>query len=590
MLSNKNLNIHQQIIRFRFFVFVFFISLSIPLCLIVYYGYEKFENETLLQYSWKANNATIEINKILSQRLVTEQERSPLDYFYNQTSGDPMSIYSSDTSSLARNTEPHYAQDLHGLIGFFNIHDGLHFNSPLLPFNSLNQNLNAELSLSETEIKNRLKTIEELQQILRQNKMLPQSEKVNIEQGAFAVNHNDLTQISTFQLQETPHHQLIFTRNARINQRNVTQGFALDKSIFLNELIQAYIRRAAFDQETQVQLLDENKASTALYFRYTTDTDGNPSVTVSDKPVNALENQELFTGQLISPFQNLSINFTTNKVSLGPATNFVVLFIVVLSIVIIVGTIGFYWIGVKQIALAEQRMNFVSSVSHELKTPLTSILMYSEMLKFDLVTDKQKQRGFYDFIFSESERLSRLINNVLQLSNLNRNQELVKPEFIEVGVLASVIQSKVSTLLEKNKFKLNIDLTDDITKEVKAQIDLDAFSQIMINLIDNAIKFFNAAGIDDESRQKVDIKIGKSLISTSKLKITVRDYGPGISGSQLDKIFELFYRCGNELTRTTSGTGIGLALVYKLVVAQGGEIQVLNQQPGTAFELTFAKQ
>jgi signal transduction histidine kinase len=126
-----------------------------------------------------------------------------------------------------------------------------------------------------------------------------------------------------------------------------------------------------------------------------------------------------------------------------------------LSFVIISASIGFYWLGIKQIKLAEQRMNFVSSVSHELKTPMTSILMYSEMLKSGMVQDQKNQSDYHHFIFDESERLSRLINNVLQLSNLSQNQKVMSLEYMGINVLKDIIQSKVSTLINKNNFQLH---------------------------------------------------------------------------------------------------------------------------------------
>jgi signal transduction histidine kinase len=255
--------------------------------------------------------------------------------------------------------------------------------------------------------------------------------------------------------------------------------------------------------------------------------------------------------------------------------------------VIIAGCFGFYWLGIKQIALAEQRMNFVSSVSHELKTPLTSILMYSQMLKSGMVKSADIQLEYHNFIYFESERLSRLINNVLQLSNLSRNKEVINLEYVGLETLQDIIASKVSTLIDKHDFVLNFHLGKDIPDEFEACVDLDAFVQIVINLVDNAVKFYNGAKITEVTRQKIDI--GFSLIknSTDKLRFSIRDFGPGISSAQRDKIFELFYRCGNELTRTTSGTGIGLALVNELVHAQGGEIGVKAEQPGVSFEIVF---
>jgi signal transduction histidine kinase len=560
--------------------------------MIVYYGFQKFENEMLFQYRWKSSSALAKINKTFNERFSKEQERSPLDYYYYQnTAGDKNQsiLFRSDTSALARDRLPHYLNDLHGLIGFFNIVDQKYFNSPLLPFASQTKNLNAKLPLTSKNIDDRVAKIIQIKQILVENNFLQLAgnQETMVNSALLKNEVNVTTQVSNFKMLETKNKQLIFYRDARINQQSSVQGFIVDKHTFLYQLLGIYIRRAGFDNKIQVQLIDKIENNFRHYYEYDIDRQGDASFTVSNESNNALITKALFKGELVTPFDNLSLDFTTGDLPLGPATSFVFIFIVVLSLVIVAGTAGFYWLGVKQIALAEQRMNFVSSVSHELKTPLTSILMYSEMLKSGMVKDKKNQHDYHHFIFDESERLSRLINNVLQLSNLNRNQELVAPEYVNIDVLRDIIQSKVSTLITKNDFQLNFVIDENMPENLQAFIDLDAFSQIAINLIDNAVKFFNAANIKDLQRKRIDVVFVLDKINSDKLIFSIRDYGPGISSSQHDKIFELFYRCGNEMTRTTSGTGIGLALVHQLVIAQDGKISVTRHQPGVSFDLTF---
>jgi signal transduction histidine kinase len=590
---NKTLSNHQKIKRFRIIVAVFFICLTLPLAMIVYYGFLKFENEMLFEYRWKSSSALVKMNKTLSERLSTEQSRSPTDYYFYQSAVEEnkqSSIYSSNISPLARGLQPHYLKDLHGLIGFFNIVDKVHFNSPLLPTTRQTKNLAENLSLNRQSIDDRLEKINELKQILIENGLLQAGSSQDSPSLSFSSNdeNTNATQVSSFQLIETKNEQLIFYRNASINQQSSVQGFIVDEEEFLFRLLGIYIRRAGYDNQVQVQLIDQYKNSFSHYYHFDIDEQAEASVTISDKLNNALTDKSLFTGELVTPFQHLSLKFTTGDLPLGPATSFVLLFIVVLSLVIMAGTIGVYWLGVKQIALAEQRMNFVSSVSHELKTPLTSILMYSEMLKSGMVQDPKNQHEYHHFIFEESERLSRLINNVLQLSNLSRSQDAVNPDFVSIDVLKDITQSKVSTLISKHNFQLNFIIDDDVPPDMQVFIDLDAFSQIVINLVDNAIKFYIAAKIDDLQRQRVDVSFTVDKKSSNKLVLSIRDYGPGIPNSQLDKIFELFYRGGREMTRTSSGTGIGLALVHQLVLAQGGEISVTRQQQGVSFGLVFS--
>jgi len=594
LIANKNVNNHQQIKRFRLIVLAFFICLTLPLAMIVYYGFQKFENEMLFQYRWKSSSALNQMNKTLNSRLENEQKRSPLDYYYYQNEDENQSfVYSSNASPLTSDRLPHYLVDLHGLVGFFNVFDREYFNSPLLPYNNHDRNKKEKLPFNIKELERRLAKITEIKKILVENNLL----KIDANANALNINNdvnknlndknNAVTQVSNFQLLETNNQKLIFYRNARINQQNSVQGFIVDKNVYLEKLLGLYVKRAGYDNKIQVQLHDKGNRDYSYFYHYDINEQGDPSIEVSNISDSSLIAKNLFTGELISPFQKLSLEFTTGELPLGSATSFVLLFIVILSFVIVGGTLGFYWLGIKQIALAEQRMNFVSSVSHELKTPLTSILMYSEMLKSGMVKEKQDQNDYHHFIFDESERLSRLINNVLQLSNISRNQDLVTPEYVSINVLKDVIQSKVSTLITKNNFKLNFIVDNNVSPKTQAFIDLDSFSQIVINLIDNAVKFYNAAKINEPLRQKIDVFFTLDKSSSNKLNFSIRDYGPGISNSQLDKIFELFYRGGNEMTRTSSGTGIGLALVHQLVIAQDGNIVVTRHSQGVSFDLTF---
>lgn len=116
-------------------------------------------------------------------------------------------------------------------------------------------------------------------------------------------------------------------------------------------------------------------------------------------------------------------------------------------------------------------------------------------------------------------------------------------------------------------------------------VEKDAFSQVIINITDNAIKFFDQQQINAPNRQKIDFIFRQHPKHKQLIEIEIRDYGEGVTQDQESKIFELFYRGGDELTRTTQGTG--LALVNELVLAQQGDIKVQRRAPGLAMLLTF---
>jgi signal transduction histidine kinase len=237
-------------------------------------------------------------------------------------------------------------------------------------------------------------------------------------------------------------------------------------------------------------------------------------------------------------------------------------------------------LGLGQINLANQQQDFVSAVSHELKTPLTSIRMYGELLREGWASE-EKKRSYYDFIFDESERLSRLINNVLQLARMTRNEQQAELQVMEVSQLLRTIESKISSQVERSGFELEV-VCADAVQEASILIDPDWLTQIMINLVDNAIKFSSKASVKR-------VVISAQHAGEHRVQFTVRDYGPGIENAQMKKIFQLFYRSESELTRETVGTGIGLSLVQQMVSNMNGKISVVNCEPGAAFRLTFAE-
>jgi signal transduction histidine kinase len=239
----------------------------------------------------------------------------------------------------------------------------------------------------------------------------------------------------------------------------------------------------------------------------------------------------------------------------------------------------FYRVGVKEIKVWAQQQDFVSSVSHELKTPLTSIRMYGEILLSGMLDGNDvKQREYYQVIFDESERLSRLISNVLQLANMNQGTLDVELSEVTVGELVDMIKSRVLSNCQRSGFELLLP-TQSPTYLKRVKVDKDAFLQVVINLIDNAIKFGKTC-----PQKTIIIDIDESK---DKLTFIIRDHGPGISSNNMKHIFDLFYRGENEMTRQTTGTGIGLSLVKQLVTSMGGDIIVKNVEPGVQFAISF---
>ncbi|NJD08450.1 MAG: histidine kinase [Methylococcaceae bacterium] len=329
-------------------------------------------------------------------------------------------------------------------------------------------------------------------------------------------------------------------------------------------------------------------ADTALAHmsRLTVSVGGEPLATFRNEPSarsysvdpGQLQGQPLYRTRLSAPLADVELAFTVADLPAGPGVAVVGLLAVVLAAVLTGGFTLMYRLGRRQIRLARQQQDFVAAVSHELKTPLTSIRMYGEMLKEGWVSEDKKP-GYYDFIHSEAERLSRLIANVLQLARMSRNNLPLELKPVAVSELLDSIRSKVDTAVERAGFTLALSATPEAAAAT-VEADADAFTQMVINLVDNALKF----SAQSTTRR---IELGCSLRRNGWVVFSVRDYGPGVPKDQARKIFQLFYRMENELTRQTVGTGIGLALVQRLAQAMGGKVDLVNREPGAEFQLAF---
>jgi signal transduction histidine kinase len=296
-------------------------------------------------------------------------------------------------------------------------------------------------------------------------------------------------------------------------------------------------------------------------------------------PVSQTRGDLLYRAPLSAPLNEVELIFSVADLPMGPGGRIVGWATFVLAVVLLGGLAVVYRSAAAQIDLTRQQQDFVAAVSHELKTPLTSIRMYGEILRAGWASE-EKKKTYYDFIFHESERLSRLIANVLRLARLTRNGDEMDVKPATASELLSLVESKVASQVEQAGFRLVLD-RDPQAGSASIAVDADSLVQILINLVDNALKF------SAHSQQKV-VEIG-ARVAQGSVVFRVRDYGPGIAPRHLERIFELFYRAEDELTRETTGTGIGLALVSELTAAMGGEVGVRNCQPGAEFTVTFPR-
>jgi len=369
---------------------------------------------------------------------------------------------------------------------------------------------------------------------------------------------------------------LVFFRKAWRNNLRYIQGFVVDKGEFLQQLIEPPVSGTTLGQLASLTVHYQGQQ---LFSRPPVQTSSRwPQTSVPS--THAM--RPLYSATLDAPLDAVELVYSAWHLPRSTGAAVVDILALILVIVLLASHYGLYRLGLQQIELAAQRSDFAAAVSHELKTPLTAIRMYGEMLRAGWVHDASRRQSYYDFIFFESERLSRLIANVLQLARLTNHDAPLALKEYTLRQLLDMVRSKISTQAEAAGFELRV-LEEGSAADIAAAAVLaeeDAFVQVFINLVDNALKF--SANAEDK-RIDVGLRLHTSLPRHAVL--FVRDYGPGVARDQMQQIFQLFYRAEDELTRQTKGTGIGLALVKALAAKMHATVALQNHNPGAEFQL-----
>jgi signal transduction histidine kinase len=245
----------------------------------------------------------------------------------------------------------------------------------------------------------------------------------------------------------------------------------------------------------------------------------------------------------------------TLKVTLG-------LLIALLLVAIGVGS----WLIVsdlnRQLTLARQKTDFVSNVSHELKTPLTSIRMFSELLAEGRVTDAAKQRSYLGIITAETARLTRLINNVLDFARIERGEKKYNFQNCDLVALVRETAETFRPHLEANGFRFECELPEH---PLFVNGDRDALAQIAVNLLSNAEKYA-------DSNKEVGLRVVQQSTPLPYVEVQVLDRGLGVPSGCGEKIFEQFYRAHDSLSSGIQGSGLGLSLARQIARAHGGDV------------------
>ncbi len=257
-------------------------------------------------------------------------------------------------------------------------------------------------------------------------------------------------------------------------------------------------------------------------------------------------------------------------------TNFLILG--ALSLLMAGGMFLTYRNVTRELALAKLKSDFVSNVSHELRTPLALIRLYAETLELGRLSNPGKQHEYHEIIRKESERLSALINNILDFSRIEAGKK--EYNFRETDV-ADLVRSTLESYryeIEQNGFQFEQKIDDNLPS---VRIDREAIARSLLNLVNNAVKY-----------SSTDKYLGVRLYrNNGSLSLEVVDHGIGIPTSEQPKIFEKFYRVGDPLVHNTKGSGLGLSLVRHIVEAHAGEVRVESVPGrGSKFVITLPVQ
>lgn len=217
-----------------------------------------------------------------------------------------------------------------------------------------------------------------------------------------------------------------------------------------------------------------------------------------------------------------------------------------------------------ELNLSRMKSYFMSTVSHEFKSPLTSVRQMAEMLVRDRVPTPERKQKYYSTILQQSERLSHLIDNILDFTRMEEGHKVFRFEKADIAPVVKDIVELFRELTASSGFKISLEIPEPLPDML---FDREAVEQMVYNLIDNACKYSGESRI-------IDVQLNSE---GSDIIISVRDYGVGIRKEDQEKIFSRFYRAGEELTQNVKGSGIGLAIVKQIVEAHHGEIIVESE-------------
>ena len=275
--------------------------------------------------------------------------------------------------------------------------------------------------------------------------------------------------------------------------------------------------------------------------------------------------QTLAGDSLGDEFPGLRVEWTANRFLDNPQSGVPLgIWVAALALVLGVAVFGGYLLlrdVNRDIRMTEVRSQFIASVSHELKTPLTAIRMYAETLAMGRSRDERTKGEYLETIVNESERLARLVDNVLDFSKMEQGKKIyrLRPTRLE-DAAGSAVRAMQFPLAQQG-FQLHFSVEEDMPE---LEADADAIQQAILNLLTNAMKYSGDA-------REIDLRL---CSRNGDAVIEVADHGLGLAPEEQKRVFEKFYRAPSHESRLIAGTGLGLTLVAHIAQAHGGRVEV----------------
>ncbi|MBR3071785.1 HAMP domain-containing sensor histidine kinase [Fibrobacter sp.] len=623
-LSSKFKSLRKLVLasKDRLIFVAIFVVIAIPVIVLLSHSYAQLQTSSLFGYKEHAFSVLQNVNKNITADLAIEDRRSYADYRFIRA----VPVFGGEEITMSELAEFPLRSHYVGLVGHFQLDPSGNLSTPVLPdgvlesipmvdkdkrvairnkiseilnvsgFSAISSATTIVQSSSSVEnnadstIKNDSRLIDQIYKQdldIASSQRKKKSSKSRVEQitktgdFAFGVESTKLdttgllvrlinTETTRSMEAEIDFFQAIVDSNYIIFHRTVRrgldvfiQGFIVDARAYLTNLVKNEIEKyKGVTKGTQ-----QDPLVLAFYHK------GKSFVAFGER--NNVTT-ELLSEPLQAPLSEITFKmFTTQK---APGGEFVIFIGLLMLAVLAIGLISIYHVTQSRMKLAAKRQDFVSAITHELKTPLTAIKMYAELLQSSWVANEEKKQKYYGQIASEADRLSRLIQNVLNLSKLDGNRWNVQLRMDKPKRVLDDFISTYSKNVEKQGFSLTVS-SDTDADNISLMIDRDAIMQILMNLVDNSLKFSKTA---DYKMVNVELRI-----KDTDMYLAVRDYGPGIPPSEMKKVFQEFYRVENEMTRQTSGTGIGLSMVKKLCTLCNMTIEIENANPGLRTKIHF---